>query len=116
MEQIVNNLKKISIDNSCEELGLENICDKLIDVNIEYDERCELNYFLNIKIAGLSDIKKTDERYSRYLRGINNWEGCENIVRNIKIFLKIESNDCNLIKKLKLMRLIDIQLSQEIGD
>jgi len=113
MEQIINNLKNISIDNLTE---IDSICDKLIDVNIEYNERYELDYFLNIKMAGLSDVKKTDERYSRYLRGINNWEGCKNIEKNIKIFLSLESNDLNLIKKLKLMRLIDIQLSKEISE
>lgn len=113
MEQIVNNLKNISIDNLTE---LDNICDKLINVNIEYNERHELDYFLNRKMAGLSDLKRTDERYARYLRGINNWDGCENIERNIKIFLNLESNDLNLIKKLKLMRLIDLQLRQKIGE
>jgi hypothetical protein len=116
MEQIINNLKNISIDKLYTESKLDSICDKLVNVDIEYDERHELDYFLNLKMAGLSDIKKTDERYRRYLRGINDWEGCKNIEKKIKIFLNLESNDCNLIKKLKLMRLIDMQLSQEISE
>lgn len=111
MKTIINKLQNLSIDNSD---NIDNICNKLINVDIEYNERAELEYFLNIKMAGLSDIIKTDERYTRYIRGINNWEGYENIERNIKLFLNLESNELNLIKKLKLMRLIDIQLSKAI--
>lgn len=113
MKDIINNLKNLSIDNIDID-NIDSICDKLINVDIEYNERSELEYFLNIKMAGLSNIIKTDERYTRYIRRID-WKGCENIERHIKLFLNIESNELNLIKKLKLMRLIDMQLRQVIG-
>jgi hypothetical protein len=111
MEQLIRNFKEQSISQS---IDIDSICDKLSNTMIEYDEYSELFEFLNLKMAGKSDLIKTDERYVRYLRGIDIWiignTSYEYIRDNIILYLSLETNNTNLIKKLKLMRTIDLQL------
>jgi hypothetical protein len=90
----------------------------MLNSGIEYDERNELFDFLQLKLAGKSELNKTDERYIRYLRGVDIWEidgiSYEYIRENIKKYLSIETSESNIIMKLKLMRKIDIQLKEVI--
>ena len=88
---------------------------------IEYDEQTELFDFLQLKLAGKSDLYKTDERYSRYLRGVDIWEIngiCYEYIREtIKRYLSIDTNESsNLMIKLKLMRMIDKQIKEVIDN
>ena len=115
MEQLVNNFQKQSISPN---VDIDSICNQLSNAGIEYDERNELFDFLSLKMAGKSELVKTDERYLRYLRGIDIWEidgiSYEYIRENIKTFLNMETTDKNLIKKLKMMRKIDKQIKEVI--
>jgi hypothetical protein len=115
MNQLVNDFQHHSISNTSE---IESLCNQMINSDIEYDERRELYDFLELKKAGVKVIRQTDERYSRYLKGIDIWEidgeSYEYIRENIKTFLNIETIKENLITKLKLMRIIDKQLKEVI--
>ena len=117
MEQLVNNFQKQSISPS---IDIDKICQQMSTANIEYDEHTELFDFLHLKLAGKSELYKTDERYSRYLRGIDIWEidgVCYEYIReNIKRYLSIDTNESNLIIKLKLMRKIDKQIKEVIDN
>ena len=68
---------------------MNNLCDQMSNVNIIYDERKELIDSMKIKLRDI-DIKKVDERYNRYLNGINLWEidgfSYENIRENINLY------------------------------
>lgn len=115
MNQLVNDFQNHSISNNSE---IESLCNKMVSSGIEYDERQELYEFLELKKAGIKVIRQTDERYSRYLNGIDIWEidgvSYEYIRENIKTFLNIETIKENIIAKLKLMRMIDKQLQEVI--
>lgn len=115
MEQIIQKFETQAI-SPC--VDIDKMCNQLSNAGIEYDERSELYDFLELKMAGKSELVKTDERYARYLRGIDIWEidgvSYEYIKENIKMFLSIETNDKNLVKKLKLMRKIDKQINEII--
>lgn len=117
MEQLVSNFQKQSISPS---VDIDSICNQLTNAGLEYDERNELFDFLSLKMAGRSELIKTDERYARYLRGIDIWEingvSYEYIRENIKVYLSMDSNEENLITKLKLMRKIDKQLKKIIEE
>lgn len=117
MNKLISDFQKQSI-SSMSDNDIDAICSKMSYAGIEYDERSELFDFLSLKMAGMSDVIKTDERYSRYLRGIDIWEidgvSYEYIRENIKKYLSIQSNEDNLIKKLKFMRIIDKQLKSII--
>jgi hypothetical protein len=116
MNKLISDFQKQSISSipSMSDNDIDAICSKMSYAGIDYDERSELFDFLSLKMAGMSDIMKTDERYSRYLRGIDIWEidgvSYEYIRENIKKYLSVPSNEGNLIKKLKLMRIIDKQI------
>jgi len=116
MNNLITEFQKQSISSipSMSDNDIDAICSKMSYAGIDYDERSELFDFLSLKMAGMSDIMKTDERYSRYLRGIDIWEidgvSYEYIRENIKKYLSAPSNEGNLIKKLKLMRIIDKQI------
>jgi hypothetical protein len=64
------------------------------------------------------ELAKTDERYERYLRGIDIWEmdgvSYEYIRENIKNYLSIDTNESNMKTKLKLMRNIDKKIKEII--
>jgi hypothetical protein len=114
MEKLITTFKNQSISP----IDIDSICNKMSDTGIEYDERGELFDFLDLKLGGKSELIKTDERYSRYLRGIDIWEingvSYEYIRENIIRYLSIDTNDSNLIIKLKLMRKIDKQIKEMI--
>jgi hypothetical protein len=115
MEQLINNFQNQTI-SPC--VDIDSICNKLSNADIEYDERNELFEFLSIKTGGKSELIKTDERYSRYLRGISIWTidgvSYEYIRNNIKEYLSMETNENNIITKLKMMSMIDKQLKDII--
>jgi hypothetical protein len=101
-------------------IDIDSICNQMSNSGIEYDERNELLEFVSIKTGGKSELIKTDERYSRYLRGIRIWEidgiSYEYIRDNIKMYLSIETNENNIITKLNMMRTIDNQLKEVIDE
>lgn len=101
-------------------IDIDSICNKMSNSGIEYDERYELLEFVSIKTGGKSELIKTDERYSRYLRGIRIWEidgiSYEYIRDNIKMYLSMETNENNIITKLNMMRTIDNQLKEVIDE
>lgn len=115
MNSLISDFKNQSISPN---FDIDSICNKMSNTGIEYDERCELFEFLGLKMAGKSELAKTDERYIRYLRGIDIWEingvSYEYIRENIIRYLSIDTNDSNLIIKLKLMRKIDKQIKEMI--
>jgi hypothetical protein len=117
MEPLVNDFKKQSI--KCLD-DIDSICNKLSNIEIEYNERNELVNFLSLKMCGKSELIKTDERYMRYLRCIDIWEidgiSYEHIRDKIKKYLSIETNDLNIIKKLKMMRKIDKEINEVIDE
>lgn len=119
MNSLINQFENQSI-SSMSEKDIDAICNKMSYAGIDYDERNELFEFLSLKKGGMSDIMKTDERYTRYLRGIDIWEidgiSYEYIKKNIQKYLNLPSNESNLIKKLKWMRIIDKQLQEVIQE
>jgi hypothetical protein len=119
MNNLISEFQEQSI-SSMSEKDIDAICSKMSYAEIGYDERSELFEYLELKKAGLSDVIKTDERYVRYLRGIDIWEidgvSYEYIKNNIQKYLNVPSNEQNLMKKLKWMRIIDKQLQEVIQD
>jgi hypothetical protein len=115
MEQIINKFENQSISPY---VDIDILCNKISNSDIEYDELNELLEFISIKTGGKSELIKTDERYSRYLRGISIWTidgvSYEYIRNNIKMYLSMETNDNNIITKLKMMSMIDKQLKEVI--
>lgn len=114
MNQLINDFQSHSISND----AIDKLCNQMVNSGIEYDERKELYEFLELKKAGIKVMRQTDERYARYLNGIDIWEidgvSYEYIRENIKHYLSLETNKENAIAKLKLMKLIDKQLQQVI--
>ncbi len=117
MNSLISELQKTTISPS---IDIDSICNKMSKTGIEYDERGELFDFLKLKMAGKSELLKTDERYTRYLRGIDIWEidgvSYEYLRENIKMFLSIELTESNMMIKLKCMRKIDKQLKEVIDN
>ena len=115
MNQLVSDFQNHSI---AESKDIDNLCNKMVNSGIEYDERQELYEFLELKKAGIKVLRQSDERYMRYLNGIDIWEidgvSYEYIRTNIKNYLDLETNKENVIQKLKLMRIIDKQIQEVI--
>lgn len=115
MNQLITNFKNHSISPS---IDIESLCNKISNSGIEYDERKELYECLELKTAGIKVLHQTDERYMRYLKGIDIWEidevSYEYIRDNIINYLNLITNKENLVQKLKLMRTIDKQLKSMI--
>lgn len=114
MNQLISDFNNHSISNN----EIDDLCKKMSDAQVEFNERQELYNFLDMKKAGIKVLKITDERYLRYIKGIDNWEidgvSYEYIRENIKMYLDLQTNKENLISKLKLMRTIDKQLRDVI--
>ena len=118
MEELIHNFKNQSISPY---VDIDILCNQMSNSGIkydEYDERNELLEFISLKMGGKSELIKTDERYSRYLRGISIWEidgiSYEYIRDNIKMYLSMETNKNNIITKLNMMSMIDKQLKEVI--
>ena len=115
MNQLVNDFQNHSISQS---VDIDNICNQIMNSGIDYDERKELYEFLELKKAGIKVLRQSDERYMRYLSGIDIWEidgvSYEYIRTNIKNYLDLETNKENAIQKLKMMRIIDKQIQEVI--
>lgn len=116
MNKLINDFQNHSIEKSDDDV--DRLCNQMINSGIEYDERKELYEFLELKKAGIKVLRQTDERYTRYLNGIDIWEidgvSYEYIRENIKKYLNFETNKDNAISKLKLMKLIDTQIKKVI--
>jgi len=115
MEQLVIEFANLSLGDS----DIDMLCDKISNSDIEYNERQELEECLSIKVAGKTVLLRTQERYQRYMDGIEIWEiddiSYYHIKDNIVEYLSIPlSNKDNLIIKLKLMRKIDKQIMNMI--
>lgn len=99
-------------------MDIDNLCEKLSNSILEYDERNELIEFANLKIISEADLIATDDRYSRYLRGVSIWEvngkSYEYIRDNIKLYLNTQTNASTIIYKLNMMRNIDGELKKMI--
>lgn len=97
---------------------IDNICQNLSKTQLEYDERNELIESTNIKIIDEAVLFATDDRYSRYLRGVSIWEvngkSYEYIRDNIKLYLSIKIDASTFSYKLQLMRNIDSELKKMI--
>jgi hypothetical protein len=115
MNSLISEMQKTTISPT---IDIDSICNQMLNSGIDYDERSELFEFLQLKLAGKSELAKTDERYARYLRGIDIWEidgvSYEYIRENIKTYFSIELTESNMIMKLKFMRKIDKQLKEVI--
>lgn len=115
MNQLVSDFQNHSISQNND---IDSLCNQMVNSGIEYDERQELYEFLELKKAGIKVLRQTDERYMRYLKGIDIWEidgvSYEYIRTNIKNYLDLPTNKENVIQKLKLMRIIDKQLQEVI--
>jgi hypothetical protein len=91
---------------------INSLCDMFKKTTIEYDEYEELIEALQLDCIRLYDIKKTDERYIRYLSIDWNINGISlQYIRNdIEFYLSIPTKNDNIFEKFKLMRQIDIQI------
>ncbi len=94
---------------------IDDLCNHMNkSTKIFYDERKELEYYLNKQDIQIQDLKETDERYQRYLRGIDVWKrgkkNFEFIRDDIQVYLSLPSNSLNLKIKSKLMNKIDQDL------
>ena len=119
MEQLVSEFANQSINDIDIDNDIDMLCDKISSSEIEYDEFQELEECLSIKSAGRKVLLKTQERYERYISGIEIWEiddiSYYHIKDNIVEYLSIPlSNKEYLIMKLKLMRKIDKQIMKMI--
>ena len=95
MNKLINDFQNHSIEKSDDDV--DRLCNQMINSGIEYDERKELYEFLELKKAGIKVLRQTDERYTRYLNGIDIWEidgvSYEYIRENIKKYLNFETNN-----------------------
>lgn len=109
MDNLISEFQKQNISPS-----IDSICNELLNVSIDYDERAELFEYVELEKAGKSELRKTDERYARYLRTIDIWiiDGFsyEYIRKSIKKYLSMDINDENLRTKLMYMRSIDEEI------
>lgn len=90
------------------------ICNKISEIKIEYDECQVLFDYIEKKIFTKTELKNTQKRYLRYLEGIDIWviDGVsyEYIYQNIITFLNMYDANCGSKELVYLMRVIDMQL------
>lgn len=93
---------------------LEDICSSMENAQVHFHEGNELYSFYNKENYDIFDIYETNDRYQRYLRGIDCWirggKSYEYIRDHIIEYLKYPTNLQTLDLKIKLMRKIDLQL------
>jgi len=118
MDQLTEAFKKHSLSNNVSDV--DSICHGMSNAVIEYDERKELFECIDMKFIGEEELLRTDERYTRYIKYIYDWEingvSYEYIRDNIYMYLSMKTNEMNLMKKIMLMNLIDNQIKNVIGD
>jgi hypothetical protein len=99
-------------------ITMDDLCELLVNTKLDFDECNELMEFIDMKIISIKEIKKTKERYLRYLKGIDIWEvegvSYKYIRDNIIDFLNICDND--FVQKLKLMKRIDMQIKNMLDN
>ena len=87
----------------------------------ESDEYSELVEMISCEKIGKTILKKTKERYLRYLEGINDWttahpvkDDCriclKHIKEHIEIFLQLYNVKNTLDQQIKLMEYIDYEM------
>jgi hypothetical protein len=98
------------IDN--EDPLVDELCKQMKkSTRIFYDERKELEFYLEKKNIDQEDIKQTTERYERYLRGIEVWERGRKSLEYIRDdIIKYLSLNLTMVSKINLMRKIDKDL------
>jgi len=119
MEKLIKKLSIIGNKNARVNINDSNENNKNAISDKSYNNEVEeLVDYLKLKLAGEEELLNTEERYLRYVKGIDIWEvngvSYTYILQNIKTFLNIETNQQNLVKKLKLMRKIDKELKKVI--
>lgn len=118
----INDQNMEQLTESINSLNIKRL--KSLDFDIDYAEYSELKDNVNLKLAGYTELKRTRERYQRYLEGITIWDIDElNIeawyLRDlIVIFVKettcIKNDKVFLIKYLKMMKRIDSELKKVV--
>jgi hypothetical protein len=107
MNKLGNLMNSLNMDNSPDE---------------NYEELVEM---INCEKVGKTILKKTKQRYLRYLEGINDWtyqhpskDDCRICIKHIKdhieIFLKLYEIKGTLNEQIKLMEFIDYELYKVI--
>ena len=100
----------------CSDHDIDDLIDKLNDSSMEYnkvsDEYEELKFVCNKTNGSLSECQKiiedTTKRYYRYLNGIDDWMGFEELRDNIYEYMKMSyKNNTEIKMKMKFMRKID---------
>lgn len=93
-------------------MTMDDLCDQFININLEFDECKELMKYIEMNFISIKEIKKSKERYLRYLKGIDIWEvegvSYKYIRDNIIDFLNV--NDDDYVQRLTLMKKIDMQI------
>ena len=99
----------MNMNNNLEEL--------MAKTNINYNELNDLQVASNLNRVNKDFIKQTEERYHRYLTGIEVWQNHENLKDAIYRFLSLPYNTRDeMIVKVKLMRKIDIAFLKIINE
>jgi hypothetical protein len=95
-------------------MSVEQLCKMMKSSSVEFDEREELEDFVSKKYMNLDDISQTDDRYRRYLEGIQCWiykgKSFLYIKEGLEQFIQIPSIPENFSKKVKWMRKIDKEI------
>lgn len=99
--------------NTCD---MDDLCYKLDSSEIKYDEMQELDDSLVLRTCTKRFIQETNERYSRYLRNITDWNvhGVSHVYIRDNIVMFLEMNDHDIMPKMKLMRKIDKKLKSVV--
>jgi hypothetical protein len=114
----------MEIEEICDQFGeimrdsdgmIDDLCKQMkTSVNVIFDERNELERYVYKNKINIDDLIETDERYSRYLRGIEVWKrgkkSYEYIKEDIQKYLILPSDLENLEIKTKYMKKIDKEL------
>jgi hypothetical protein len=97
-----------------EEDILDDICSSMENTKVKFHEGNELYSFYNKEKYDIHDVYETDDRYQRYLRGIDCWirggKSYEYIRDGIMDYLKYPTNLQTIDIKIKLMKIIDLQI------
>ena len=103
LNDLINDFNKSCNFNDLDEYTiLKNACSMQLSNNI-YECQMVLN--------------ETIQRYRRYLTNINNWKNFDYIRNEIAIFMELPHDTfSSLIKKLQMMKKIDLELFEKVCD
>lgn len=104
----------MDIDSLDDKSIIDIICNSMASATLnsepeEFDEMSLLEDALRLQKAGVSVVKKTVERYKRYINEIVIWEANDMCCLYIRDMILTFLNDksLKLVDKVKLMRIID---------